>query len=158
LIPHIDSTYRTVAKREGRIIEGFSMGGFGAAHLGFKYPELFGTVSVIDGALVDLTTMQNRHSDLYERIFGGQEEKFLAENPRTLVEKNAAAIRGKMAVRFAVGALVAGNKSFHEQLTKLDIVHDYDAFEIGHNQGAIYDSLGDKNWEFYKRALAAAGK
>src|SRR4029453_14108563 len=88
LIPHIDSTYRTVAKREGRIIEGFSMGGFGAAHLGLKYPKLFGTVSIIDGALVDLATMQNRHSDLYERIFGGKEERFLAENPRTLARKN----------------------------------------------------------------------
>ena len=158
LIPHIDTTYRTVAKREGRIIEGFSMGGFGAAHLGFKYPELFGTVSIIDGALVDLSTMQNRHSDLYERIFGAKEENFLAENPRTLVEKNVNAIRGKTAVRFAVGALVAGNKSFHEQLTKLDIAHDYDAFDVGHNHGAIYDSLGDKNWEFYQRAVAAVGK
>jgi endo-1,4-beta-xylanase len=39
LIPHIDATYRTIARRDGRIVEGFSMGGFGAAHLGFKYPE-----------------------------------------------------------------------------------------------------------------------
>ena len=27
LIPHIDTTFRTIAKREGRIVEGFSMGG-----------------------------------------------------------------------------------------------------------------------------------
>ena len=44
LIPHIDATYRTVASREGRAIEGMSMGGYGALRLGFKYPELFGTV------------------------------------------------------------------------------------------------------------------
>ncbi len=29
LIPHIDQTYRTFAKREGRAVEGFSMGGYG---------------------------------------------------------------------------------------------------------------------------------
>src|SRR5262245_11424604 len=112
LIPHIDSAYRTVAKREGRIVEGFSMGGFGAAHLGFKYPELFAAVSMLDAAMVDLNTMQTRHSVLYQRIFGGREEAFQADNPRILVEKNAEAIRGQMAIRFAAAALAAGNRSF----------------------------------------------
>ena len=31
LVPHIDATVRTIAMREGRIVEGFSMGGYGAA-------------------------------------------------------------------------------------------------------------------------------
>jgi endo-1,4-beta-xylanase len=155
LIPHIDATYRTVARREGRIIEGFSMGGFGAAHLGFKYPELFGTVSLIDAALVTLDTMRERHSALYQRIFGGKPENFQAEDPRALVERNAEAIRGKTAVRLAVGALVPGNRSFHDRLTEMNIAHDYDELAVGHIHGAIYDGLGEKNWEFYRRALAA---
>jgi endo-1,4-beta-xylanase len=158
LIPHIDATYRTVAKREGRIVEGFSMGGFGAAHLGFKFPELFAAVSMLDAALVDLNTMQTRHTALYERIFGKNEQAFQAENPRVLVEKNADAIRGKMAIRFAAAALAAGNRSFAEQLTKFNIPHDYDAFDVGHNLPPLYDGLGEKNWEFYKRALAGASQ
>ncbi|MCB1093136.1 MAG: hypothetical protein KDL87_16475, partial [Verrucomicrobiae bacterium] len=40
-IPHVDATYRTIAGREGRCIEGFSMGGRGATRLAMKYPELF---------------------------------------------------------------------------------------------------------------------
>jgi enterochelin esterase-like enzyme len=52
LIPHIDQTYRTIARREMRAVEGYSMGGYGAAHLGFKYPELFGVVGIMAGALV----------------------------------------------------------------------------------------------------------
>ena len=52
LIPHVDATYRTVASREGRAVEGFSMGGFGAAHFGFKYPEVFGVVSIEAPALL----------------------------------------------------------------------------------------------------------
>jgi hypothetical protein len=39
LIPHIDVTFRTPAARDGRIIEGFSVGGYGAARLGRKYHE-----------------------------------------------------------------------------------------------------------------------
>ncbi len=53
LIPHIDSSYRTIADRSARAVEGFSMGGFGAAHLGFKYPEVFGVVSTLAASLFD---------------------------------------------------------------------------------------------------------
>jgi len=154
LIPHVDATYRTIPRREGRIIEGFSMGGFGAAHLGFKYPECFGAASLLDAALLELPTMQRRHGALYQRIFGGRSEAFIAEHPRTLLQKNAGAIRGRMRVRLAVGALVQGNRSLHEELTRLDVAHDYDTFEgAGHSHAAILERLGDKNWAFYRAAL-----
>jgi endo-1,4-beta-xylanase len=154
LVPHIDATYRTVAKREGRLIEGFSMGGFGAAHLGFKHPELFGSVSMIDAALLDVRSMQNRHAALYQRIFAGEEARFEAEHPRTLAQQNAESIRGNTAIRFAVGALLGGNEALRDELKRLDIAHDYDRFDVGHNHAAIYENLGEKNWEFYRRALA----
>lgn len=41
LIPHIDSTYRTIASRKGRGIEGFSQGGRGTTRIMFRHPELF---------------------------------------------------------------------------------------------------------------------
>ena len=158
LIPHIDSTYRTIAKREGRIVEGFSMGGFGAAHLGFKYPKLFGAVSIVDGALADADAMRTRQAEVFQRIFGGSADRYASENPRMLVEKNVDDIRDKTVIRLAVGALLSGNRSFHEQLTSLNIPHDYDALEVGHNPLAIYDSLGDKNWRFYREALSGRGR
>jgi enterochelin esterase-like enzyme len=47
LVAHIDATRRTIATREGRLLDGFSMGGYGAARLGFKYPEVFRAVSMM---------------------------------------------------------------------------------------------------------------
>ena len=41
LIPHIDSTYRTIASRRGRGLEGFSQGGRGTMRLSLRYPDLF---------------------------------------------------------------------------------------------------------------------
>ena len=41
LIPHVDSTYRTIASREGRGVEGFSQGGRGTARIMFRHPDLF---------------------------------------------------------------------------------------------------------------------
>ena len=33
LVPHIDGAYRTIATREGRMLDGFSMGGYGAGRV-----------------------------------------------------------------------------------------------------------------------------
>ncbi len=41
LIPHIDKTWRTIAKREARGLEGFSQGGRGTTRIMFKHPKLF---------------------------------------------------------------------------------------------------------------------
>ena len=41
LIPHVDSTYRTIASRKGRGIEGFSQGGRGTTRIMFRHPDLF---------------------------------------------------------------------------------------------------------------------
>lgn len=41
LIPHIDTTYRTIASRDGRGIEGFSQGGRGTTRIMFRHPDLF---------------------------------------------------------------------------------------------------------------------
>lgn len=41
LIPHIDATFRTIADRTGRGIEGFSQGGRGTMRLSLRYPEYF---------------------------------------------------------------------------------------------------------------------
>lgn len=44
LVGYVDATFRTVADRDHRMIAGFSMGGFGAIHLGLRHPDLYATV------------------------------------------------------------------------------------------------------------------
>ncbi|HLL24000.1 MAG TPA: alpha/beta hydrolase family protein, partial [Kofleriaceae bacterium] len=41
LVGWVDTTYRTIATREGRAIAGLSMGGFGALQLAMRHPDLF---------------------------------------------------------------------------------------------------------------------
>lgn len=41
LVPHIDATYRTIASRESRGLEGFSQGGRGTTRIMFRHPDLF---------------------------------------------------------------------------------------------------------------------
>lgn len=44
LIPHIDANYRTIPNREHRALGGLSRGGGWTAELGFKNPNLFGSL------------------------------------------------------------------------------------------------------------------
>lgn len=51
LLPHVDATYRTIARREGRAVAGLSMGGYGALKLALKHPELFVAAASHSGAV-----------------------------------------------------------------------------------------------------------
>jgi S-formylglutathione hydrolase FrmB len=51
LIPHIDASYRTIARREGRAINGLSMGGYGGLMLGLRHPDKFCAIGSESGAL-----------------------------------------------------------------------------------------------------------
>jgi S-formylglutathione hydrolase FrmB len=49
VIPAVDRTYRTVARRSGRAIAGFSMGGYGALALAAHHPDLFAAIGSFSG-------------------------------------------------------------------------------------------------------------
>ena len=51
LIGHVDATFRTIPRREGRAINGLSMGGYGAIMLGLRHPDLFCSIGTHSGAL-----------------------------------------------------------------------------------------------------------
>ena len=51
LVKHIDATYRTIAQREGRAINGVSMGGYGAITLGLRHHDLFCSIGSHSGVL-----------------------------------------------------------------------------------------------------------
>ena len=51
VIGHVDANYRTIAQREGRAINGLSMGGYGALTLGLRHPDMFCSIGSHSGAL-----------------------------------------------------------------------------------------------------------
>ena len=70
LIPYIDGNYRTVAARNGRILQGFSMGGFGAVTNGYRHADLFQAILIWDGALHDWRTISNGRKSITDKMFG----------------------------------------------------------------------------------------
>ena len=165
LLPHVDATYRTIAKREGRLLDGFSMGGYGAARLGFKYPELFRAVSLAGaGPLQSELKSTPRASriqaeELLRRVYGGDQGTFRAVGPRALAERNAKTIAQGMLVRMVIGEQdenFSHNQDFHRHLETLGIPHSWTVLpSLSHDPDRVFAALGEANWEFYRQAFMA---
>lgn len=160
LLPHIDATYRTVAAREGRAIEGFSMGGFGAARLGFKFPDSFCAVSILGAAMHDAAAFQRLRSDIFAEVFGDDAEYCRAQTPWTIVRQNASRLRGQQRVRLIVGekdGLLAANERYHRLLQELDVPHAWAvAPGAGHSYTAVVDQLPFDAFAFFRDVFPTA--
>ncbi len=51
VIHTVDQTFRTIPSREGRAINGLSMGGYGALTIGLRHPTMFSSIGSHSGAL-----------------------------------------------------------------------------------------------------------
>ncbi len=168
LIPHIEKTYRAQGNREGRAIQGISMGGWGALMLAFKHPEKFSSVSAHSAALYDQLPKpdgQDRYSMFLDRVikrlFGDPPDDvfFQANNPLRIAETNAAAIKKSgLKIYFDVGAedrygYQGSNKLLDERLTKAGIAHEYHQFPGGHGWEymlSVMDNSYDHLWKSLK--------
>lgn len=53
LMPDVEANFRTVAARNGRVIGGLSMGGYGSLRFALKYPEKFAAAALLSPAIYD---------------------------------------------------------------------------------------------------------
>ena len=164
LVPHVDATYRTIANRQGRLLDGFSMGGYGAARFGFKFPELFATVSIMGAGPLQVDLQGNapratkqRAADVLNASYGGDPAFFLQVSPRSLAAQNARVIAQSVRVRMVIGSrdeTFDNNLAFHEHLKALGIPHAWIVLDgVGHDPMATLNALGDQHWAFYRAAF-----
>lgn len=163
LVPLIDASYRTIASREGRLLDGYSMGGYGAARLGFKYPELFRAVSIMGGGPLQAELKQTpradrqRAAEVLDSVYGGDQDYFRSVSPRRLAEENAAAIARDSLIRQVCGdedETYQNNLEFHQHLDQLKIPHAWKVLPgVDHDPLKTLAELGDENWEFYRQAF-----
>ncbi len=155
------------------------MGGFGALHLGFKHPELFGVVTSISGAISPpkefrekekeratpqaqekLNKKKTSRPNLFETTFGGNVDYVRANSPWVLIKQQAETIRKGTALRMIVGKedrLLDVNRQFHAHLTRLKVSHEYIEVEKGrHSYYEVIDKLSDKEiFGFYAEAFSS---
>jgi enterochelin esterase-like enzyme len=153
LVQHVDATYRTVAAPGGRFIEGFSMGGYGALHLGLKYPSLFGRISAIGPAI--LRDMSLEPEERIANTFFGDHDYYRAVHPETLLLANAPQLRKFTRVRLLLGAgdlrLASAVREFAAQMEDLGVPYEfYEVEGAAHDIAETIDGLDDTYYAFWR--------
>lgn len=163
LIPHVDTCMRTIAKRESRLLEGFSMGGYGAARLAFRHPRLFAAVLIVaSGPLQPELWSAPRASPqerakLMDRVYGNDMAFFREQSPWTQAEIAVKSGSSLPKLQILIGRndeTYPANLEFHRHLMKLGIKHDYIELPgVGHALPGYWTALGSEIWSFYREGL-----
>lgn len=147
LIPHIEGTYRTIASRNGRAVEGFSQGGRGTARYMFKYPDMFCSAAPMGGGHQHEKRISENNGD------EGMYQFEPGNNTYDLAKKYAA--EAKLSVRILV---VVGTKDMNyqanldwmEHLRSLKIPFEKQIIEgVPHSTQMVYDKAGLEVMKFH---------
>ncbi len=158
LIPHIDSKYRTIATRENRVIQGMSMGGYGAVAYATKFGDVFSVCVNYDGAVHNWETLTSRRGGISKGIFDNDEEYFNQYSPWYNAKAKADSVRNKVAFRMVVGALGEFNENFRQHLENLNIGVDYVQTSCGHNLGCLIEKAGLESFALIARHIGKTSR
>ena len=161
LIPYVDSVFRTKGTRESRCIGGLSMGGYGAAKLALKFPDLFCSAVSHSGAVAyGHKAMSSDPADPWaaemRRILGdspagGPGDIFaLAERLRP---ENRPALRVDCGVD---DFLIEDNRALHAHLEQIGYPHEYAEYPGAHEWG-YWDLHVQEAIAFHARNVGIGG-
>ena len=160
IIPWVDANYNTKVSRDFRLIQGFSMGGYGASLLAAKFPELFSVCINYDGAMWNWKNMM-RKSKKWQSV-----APVMFDNDKTYYENNSSPwafatlnqdkIKGRLQFRTLVGSLGSGLQEWRDHLNSLDIEMDYVETKCRHNLQCLHEEAGDGSFRLMTKQFAKA--
>lgn len=155
---YVKRTFPVSELKEDTYIGGFSMGGFGALHTAFQFPETFGKVFALSSALIihEVKNMKpGRGNDIanydYYRLMFGQPTMLETSenNPEELIRQLLYEEKKIPQIFMACGKsdfLLENNRSFVDFLKENGVEHTY------------LESEGDHNFDFWNAYLEIAVK
>ena len=138
----VDRMFPTIAGREGRVLGGLSMGGYGAVKLALKYPNMFCSAVSHSGAthlpVHHLMQEPEKHKESIRdcRAIFGPDWEGGPNDCVALAKRCPKKLRPQ--IRFDCGKkdfLLRMNREFHRELTGLNYPHEYREFPGGHEWG-----------------------
>jgi acetyl esterase/lipase len=157
LIPHVDAAYRTIPGKEKRALAGFSMGGFGAARIGFGYPEYFNAVSILGAAMHRPETLRDKRQNIFRLVYNNDLEYCRQQSPWTIVQDQVEEIRSIPHIRLLVGKedmLAEKNLDYHQLMDSLGIQHTFEMVTgASHNYREVLENVSGDPFAFYREAF-----
>ena len=176
---HLRSKYNVRKDRNGTVMTGISMGGYGTLKIAFKRPDDFLAIASLeaaiqpgferfDGAPRSRVLLANASRENQETLFkfmsSTENPEFFTDNsPASRLRANANAIRSSdMAIYLECGDhdainLHDGNEFLHRLLWDLDISHEYHLVKDADHLGPSLPARMIEAFGFLSKALQTAG-
>ena len=163
LIPHIDSTYRTIANPQARALEGFSQGGRGTTRIAFKYPKLFASAAAgAPGYGVERSIYENGGVEEDRRGNAGRSYDFGKGNDAySLASRFSAKKNAGLSLAVWIGS---EDFNFADTLEYLGYLYALDIQPlrlirsgVGHNPLHMYEDMGAELMCFHANNFAQNG-
>lgn len=163
LLPDVDARFRTLPEARARLVEGFSMGGYGAARFALLYPDRFGAASMLGAGPLQLDFLVNDpnlqplavRQRILAEVYGNSLAVFEARSPWRLAEQHPPPPGYRL--RQIIGTLdftLGPNRDFHAHLSARNIPHSYiEVPNVAHSVPGILSVMGDDFWSFHRDAL-----
>jgi S-formylglutathione hydrolase FrmB len=163
-LPAMEKKYRIGTTRTQRGIMGISMGGFGALHYAFKYPEKFAVVSANMPALIEhlpSELSQEWQQTLMGTIFGNPPDMAFYEKNSAFHLAGVAPVAAlkRMTIYFDCGAqdrygFNAGTVAMDKLLTQRGIPHEAHLYPGGHDWGFVLEHFA-RSLEVQSKGMGA---
>ena len=147
LVDYVRKTFSLALEPDDTFIAGMSMGGFGALHTGFAYPDRFGKIGALSSALI-VHELKDIHPgggnpvanyEYYRECFGDLATAAERDvNPEVLVHNLKAAGKKIPDIYMCCGTedfLIENNRAMHRFLEQEGIPHEY------HESKGIHDMV-----------------
>lgn len=144
LVNYIDTHYPTIKNKNSRGILGWSMGGYGAIHIGTHYPNTFSIIGSSCGAL-DFNQFGTAYNEYQvDQVLGDSStlnKQYLTNNTTDIFKTS------KQMLILDCGTedeqMIGMNRSFHQLLTEHQVPHIY------------LESLGDHTTSYWSKSLSS---
>lgn len=153
LLPFVDANFKTIPDREHRFIQGFSMGGFGAAKFIAKYPELFGRAIIYDGGMRTWQTLRRGRPEIVDEIFKKDENHFIANSPWKYLRDNWTILSLDTLFYISVGDFKSFNQTFFDSLNYHLIPYKFAIAPCGHDLECLLEREWINAAEFYSACM-----
>ncbi|MCP4417661.1 MAG: prolyl oligopeptidase family serine peptidase [Chloroflexi bacterium] len=151
LIPHVEQHYKIKGTRNTRFIQGFSMGGFGAATHAFKYQDLFAAAVIWDGAMHNWETITATRPKIAANQFGNSEAEFSKWSPWIAAEQ---ADISQTPVMIISGLMVDFADRYTEHLQKLGAQVTRYSEDCKHEMKCLESKRGQAVFEFFNEMIS----
>jgi S-formylglutathione hydrolase FrmB len=160
IIPWIDTNYNTKSSRGFRVIQGFSMGGYGASLLAVKFPELFSVCINYDGGMwnwEDMISKSRKWQPVAPILFDNDKIYYESNSsPWKFANINKDKIKGRLQFRILVGSLGLRLQKWQNHLNSLEIEMDYVDTECRHDLKCLHEKAGDGSFQLMAEQFAKA--